>query len=1692
MGDHPPKSSTPASGAGANHPAPTPRPSSSNVLPNSSPSNPNESPESNNTKNSNPSNPPAASPSPTSPTSPVGTGPSARGHHRIGSSSTNTSNYPSWLPRRPPPPEPPGSTVGGMTTRPSTRAGFDSPDDDMGEFDWELVVGPEAAREEALNSSDGEDAPRTSREQRRHTHGGLPTATPSQPIAPKGERKPTPRSVRIVSVPGGPHQQASSSGPSSRTRDTSEGTRVPSGSAPPPVVGSGSRAFSRATGSALVSPTLISSFPSRGGTAGAKTRYSRTGRSSTLPPMAIHMMQNPGAAAVQPPPVGPHPIQHLRPPRFRTPKFHPTLLRDPTLLTRVRFYLWGLFVVFGHIVLQSFLDFNIVYMMVQVAKHPTPSPLGTSSSQRNWTLATVAYIASWVIWLFGVVLLYESIFCFWRRWRVKRPLVIPIYLSSAAFNLVSLTSYTNFCFLQHIRWSALGEYNTVTDESELGSLARRKPVEQKPVEKPAEEQQHQTEGDDGEGHRVEKSPVEQHRQEGGAVEAEHAEGGEPRQENPHSESSISYSTPSNGNGVGTDPHQSTPESVKRNSGGAATNGNGGKHQRQFSQARTVSSAPSKGRFSEGVESSDGIALSEGRPQISELASDHEDEEEEIVSALDAKRQRAEDLHRATETTIPIPRTLAPRGADGSAFFEHRMSYSSTVSSSSSVGSSRFGNRNVFQFIAETCWFYSQNMPTIITLLPRLALTLALYLAFVGPSTGATLGSNNSLGRDGTFFGGHGELSGYAKVIVWLQIAWGLWRSIVLLGSWIGLWLLSGLGCAGLCGPRYRWEEMPSGLEDEDSPLPYLRRYEEKRREVTLAVPGDEQREPHAYNSRRHSRIAENRLSSFTIADQRFSDRTGRRAFSDPDDHTLNWSWMERCRDRIWDTWEFCLTRSGNAQRGEDQHDAYWHAWRSAGVPHADPHAREMLEKQYLQPGSVPVPGTSGSGLAPASPGYNSSMTAVGTPLPFSSLTASSAGYGVMGLPAYQAGAAGYGQMDTMLSTLQEMSSNPSLAAPSSGVSPATVPQPLPIFAPQAPRRGILREELFTPLPETTSTPAKPDDGAWLGSNAVPLAGPQSGAAAALPYPFPAYSSSQQSPKTNLPFPLAPVVVANEQSVIQVPPASRHPANVFPTPAPTIQSLPFPVPRSGASSVGMSPGRQPQEELVEYYDDAEHGMLSHVRSQIGSQGTGSMSSLGQPIQSRYPVGYRRARGRRSSASASGSGVVSSHRVSDASASGLGSQQRSPRDSFISGSGSGSGYGSQAMVRSQRSRISGASNGYVEGEADYAEEVSLGSRISSPVGPGMAGVGAGGGLGPRGSLLNLGSQPQSPLEEYTLDPPPRHPSGGRRRAGTLPSPSAPGFVPPPIVPPVPGQVGSVRSRLVSAPDQPSSSTREYFAPMPGHDIDMPAFAQALGLDDDEFGGSQEEAEQEDSVGLLSQAPSRRSSASGLNLRSRASQISLHRRGNTSRPVSVTSPTHQSAAAVRSRATSLLNRQAAESRESLHSGSRGSLAVPEARSRTGSDAGRRTSQYSDARSRTHSGTGSHLEGSVESAGPGPGHDMTFGVQVDWQRPDASAMAEAQGERGPANERTSGPGLASASRASLQVPGPSTRSRPIDINVPAGSRADLSSANASFVTALPSVAASTTDTVGISEGSSERTWERGRSNRYFLEGGPGAVGPR
>ncbi|KAK7039365.1 hypothetical protein R3P38DRAFT_475573 [Favolaschia claudopus] len=115
-------------------------------------------------------------------------------------------------------------------------------------------------------------------------------------------------------------------------------------------------------------------------------------------------------------------------------------------------------------------------------------------------------------------------------------------------------------------------------------------------------------------------------------------------------------------------------------------------------------------------------------------------------------------------------------------------------------------------LAETCYWLSQNWPTVGLLMPRAGLCLAVLLGYWSvPATDTpTLG----LGRDATFFHANGALTDYARGVLAANAAWAAWRALVCLVAWLGLWLLSGAPCAGLCGPRDRWEE--SALEKSTS------------------------------------------------------------------------------------------------------------------------------------------------------------------------------------------------------------------------------------------------------------------------------------------------------------------------------------------------------------------------------------------------------------------------------------------------------------------------------------------------------------------------------------------------------------------------------------------------------------------------------------------------------------------------------------------------------------------------------------------------------------------------------------------------------------------------------------------------------------------------------------------------------------
>ncbi|KAI9439198.1 hypothetical protein H4582DRAFT_2119755 [Lactarius indigo] len=408
--------------------------------------------------------------------------------------------YPSWLPKRPPPPAP-GSTLHSL-----------------------VMFGPDAGP--------ATDIPTGSPHGSEHVQ----VTTPQPPPAPFiGGRRPTPRSVRIVSMQDSAAAAASGSAGMVSRRETDQTT-----TRTPDAAHSHSHARLRSAAAAAAAAAA--------------------------------------ASAAQP--------------KFRSPGLHLELLRDPSWKTRLHFYLFPLLVL-AHIPIQTFLDFNAVFILIEVARFPNPDAPGVPGSGRNWALGAAAYIASWVVWFFGIFLGYELFYSFYRRWRFRRPLILPIYLSSPAFNFVSMASYNHFCFLQHIRNSAFPRVN--------------------------------------------------------------------------------------------------------------------------------------------------------------------------------------------------PSAVLP----------------------SAEGSLR-------DALAETCYFYAQNLPTVVTLLPRAGLALALLLSFFSPEHlpgGLSLSDvDQSIARrDGTFFNkSTGALSSYAKGVLIANAAWTAWRTLVLLFSWVGLWIFSGHGCAGLCGPRSRMEEEEFG------------------------------------------------------------------------------------------------------------------------------------------------------------------------------------------------------------------------------------------------------------------------------------------------------------------------------------------------------------------------------------------------------------------------------------------------------------------------------------------------------------------------------------------------------------------------------------------------------------------------------------------------------------------------------------------------------------------------------------------------------------------------------------------------------------------------------------------------------------------------------------------------------------------
>lgn len=88
-------------------------------------------------------------------------------------------------------------------------------------------------------------------------------------------------------------------------------------------------------------------------------------------------------------------------------------------------------------------------------------------------------------------------------------------------------------------------------------------------------------------------------------------------------------------------------------------------------------------------------------------------------------------------------------------------------------------------LAETFWFYSQNLPTVALLLPRAGLCIALLLSFSSPNPEyvSLIGAGIN-GRDTTFFrASDGTLTDYARGVLFANAAWTAWRALTLFISW---------------------------------------------------------------------------------------------------------------------------------------------------------------------------------------------------------------------------------------------------------------------------------------------------------------------------------------------------------------------------------------------------------------------------------------------------------------------------------------------------------------------------------------------------------------------------------------------------------------------------------------------------------------------------------------------------------------------------------------------------------------------------------------------------------------------------------------------------------------------------------------------------------------------------------------------
>ncbi|PWN49332.1 hypothetical protein IE53DRAFT_363237 [Violaceomyces palustris] len=125
-------------------------------------------------------------------------------------------------------------------------------------------------------------------------------------------------------------------------------------------------------------------------------------------------------------------------------------MRYRNMLARVH-HTFLLLLSYGYVPATIFLDYNAIYVLVQLALHPDADQTGVRAS---WWVATGVYSASHLVWLIGIVAIQEALWSFARRWTVDRPYILPIYLSSAAFTMSAIKSFSIYSLLYRVRFGA--------------------------------------------------------------------------------------------------------------------------------------------------------------------------------------------------------------------------------------------------------------------------------------------------------------------------------------------------------------------------------------------------------------------------------------------------------------------------------------------------------------------------------------------------------------------------------------------------------------------------------------------------------------------------------------------------------------------------------------------------------------------------------------------------------------------------------------------------------------------------------------------------------------------------------------------------------------------------------------------------------------------------------------------------------------------------------------------------------------------------------------------------------------------------------------------------------------------------------------------------------------------------------------